>query len=157
MIVVADTSPLNYLVLINEIHLLPQLYRTILIPAAVSAELQRAAAPAPVRSWSAHLPEWLELCTVDLTRDNRLVGLDPGEREAIVLARERGAELLLIDDSEGRREAKRHNLRPLGTLGVLAQGARHGLVNLDDALARLQETNFRATPEVIARVLGLHT
>lgn len=52
MIVVADTSPLNYLVLIAEIELLPHLYERILIPEAVHRELQRLQTPSTVRTWA---------------------------------------------------------------------------------------------------------
>ena len=64
-------------------------------------------------------------------RHHRMLSvLDEGECEAIALAGEVGADLLLIDDRQGRREAKRRNLRVIGTLGVLAEAAAKGLIDL---------------------------
>ncbi|MGA2572065.1 MAG: hypothetical protein ABSF23_16270 [Terracidiphilus sp.] len=56
MIVVADTSPLNYLILIGEIEILPKLYDKVLLPEEVHRELQRAQTPSAVREWAASLP-----------------------------------------------------------------------------------------------------
>src|SRR5207249_7734079 len=61
MVVVADTSPINYLVLIAQIDLLKQLYARILIPPAVLAELKHPVAPKPVRDWADNAPEWVEV------------------------------------------------------------------------------------------------
>jgi predicted nucleic acid-binding protein len=61
MIVVADTTPLNYLILIGEIELLSALYERILIPREVHQELQRIKSPPPVRAWAACLPAWCEV------------------------------------------------------------------------------------------------
>ena len=61
MVVVADTSPINYLVLIDQIELLPELYTRTLIPPAVLEELKHPMAPKPVRDWVAHPPRWLEV------------------------------------------------------------------------------------------------
>jgi len=61
MVVVADTSPINYLILIAQIELLKQLYTRILIPPAVVAELKHPIAPKPVRDWADNAPEWVEV------------------------------------------------------------------------------------------------
>lgn len=58
-IVVADTGPINYLLLIDKIDLLPQLFQSITIPDMVCAELASAAAPPIVRGWIAKPPPWL--------------------------------------------------------------------------------------------------
>jgi predicted nucleic acid-binding protein len=94
MIVVADTTPLNYLALIGQIELLAALYRSVLIPREVHRELQRPKAPAPVRAWAANLPPWCEVRTVSSAPDPALSELDPGEREAIQLALEVGVAVL---------------------------------------------------------------
>jgi predicted nucleic acid-binding protein len=57
--IVADTTPLNYLVLIQAAEILPNLYRTVLIPPAVKAELAHANAPAIVRAWISQLTDSL--------------------------------------------------------------------------------------------------
>jgi predicted nucleic acid-binding protein len=54
MIVVADTSPLNYLVLIGHVAILPHFYQQVLVPSSVWRELQDVNTPEPVRAWSAN-------------------------------------------------------------------------------------------------------
>ena len=56
--VVSDTSPLNYLILIEQINLLPQLYTRVLVPASVHEELNAPETPELVRNWIASLPNW---------------------------------------------------------------------------------------------------
>jgi predicted nucleic acid-binding protein len=58
MLVIADTSPLRYLVLIDYPMILPALFGRVLIPPAVAVELQRPRTPAPVRAWMASSPPW---------------------------------------------------------------------------------------------------
>ncbi len=111
MIVVADASPLNFLVLIEQIHLLRILFDRVLIPKVVLSELQRPRTPPPVSLWIANLPAWLEVCVVHRVPDADLDALDPGERDAILLALERRADAVLIDEAEGRRAAENRNLR----------------------------------------------
>ena len=148
MIVVADTSPLNYLILIGEIELLPALYRTVLIPREVHQELLRSEAPAAVRSWATVLPEWCEVRLPESAPDAGLSELDPGERDAILLALDAGVDLLLMDENEGRREALRRSLRVAGTIAVLETAARHGLIDFRSALQRLEQTSFRLSARI---------
>jgi len=61
VIVVSDTSPLNYLVLIEQVQVLPVLFGRVVVPPAVMAELQHAGTPAVVRAWAASPPPWLEI------------------------------------------------------------------------------------------------
>jgi len=58
-LVIADTEPVNYLVLIGNIDLLPLLFQTVILPSAVRAELADPDAPPPVRSWISDPPAWL--------------------------------------------------------------------------------------------------
>lgn len=108
MVVVADTSPINYLVLIGQIEILPHLYLRVLVPPAVIEELAHPLAPAPVRNWATHPPLWLEVLKPKV--GIHVANLDPGESEAIALATEMRVELLLIDEQAGRREAARRGL-----------------------------------------------
>jgi predicted nucleic acid-binding protein len=87
VIVVADTGPINYLILIGELELLPALYSRVLIPPAVQRELTREASPEAVRTRIADAPKWLEIRAADRCSDSRLVRLGDGEREAILLAK----------------------------------------------------------------------
>ena len=88
MIVVADASPLNYLIQIESDHLLHTLFGRVLIPAAVIDELRNARAPRTVSSWVSRLPSWIEIRTLATAPDASLGALDLGEREAILLAQE---------------------------------------------------------------------
>ena len=149
MIVVADTSPINYLVLIQEIDILPKMYGRVLVPQVVREELRQQAAPEMVRAWIANAPTWLEVRVPTNTADDSLAKLDAGERDAITLAIEFGAEQLIVDDREGRKQAEERNIPVIGTLGVLKEAATLGLLNLRMVVARLQTTNFHVAPEVL--------
>ncbi len=81
-LVVADTGPLHYLVLIEAIEVLPRLFEQILVPAAVYDELAHADAPAPVRAFTAQKPAWLEVHPNPRYSDDDALHstLDEGER-----------------------------------------------------------------------------
>lgn len=154
MIVIADTSPLNYLVLIGEAEILQRLYGQVIIPEAVWRELQHPETPSAVAEWVARRPHWLEVQQTTSSPDAGLQLLAAGEREAILLAQEHRAEaLLLIDEDKGRREAGRRHLRITGTLGVLNDAASRGWVDLPSAFERLRRTTFRAAPRLLQSFL----
>lgn len=133
-------------------HLLPALYERVLIPPAVADELNQPSTPETVRGWMAKRPDWLEIQR-PIHSLPREVDLDEGEREAIALAAEVAADLLLVDDWDARQEAERRHLRAVGTLRVLADGARLGLTNLEESFARLRRTNFRASSRLLESLL----
>ena len=151
MSVVSDTSPLNYLVLIDLQHILPELFEQILIPSAVRDELQSAGAPEAIARFMAAAPAWLEIRQVSDV-DSKLQHLDRGEREAITLAGSFSAASVLIDERKGRLAARERGLAVSGTLGVLDLAARRGLVTLSDALRRLEDTTFRVSPRLIGLI-----
>jgi len=153
MIVVADTSPINYLILIEEIDVLTKMYGTVAIPRAVRDELLRQSAPEMVRAWMNQLPSWLEVRTPMNAPDASLGKLDPGEHDAILLAGELRADQLIVDDRQGRREAEKRGIPVMGTLGVLQEAATLHLLDLQLAAKRLQATSFYLAPEVLARLL----
>lgn len=80
--------------------------------------------------------------------------LDFGERAAIALAETMTADLLLIDEAAGRREASRRHILVTGTLGVLRSAAEKGLIDVPDVLGRLQATNFYIADDLIASEFG---
>ena len=82
MIVVADTSPINYLLLIKEIDILSKMYGKVVIPRAVNEELLRPVAPEIVRAWIGEAPAWLEIRTPVDAPDSSLAKLDPGQANA---------------------------------------------------------------------------
>ena len=75
--------------------------------------------------------------------------LDPGDREAIELALSIGAELILIDEVQGRQQAIALNLRVRGTIGILQQASLLGIVDLKTAIEKLTATNFRLSPALL--------
>lgn len=143
MIVVADTSPLNYLILIGEIEILPAIYKSVAIPIDVHHELLSPRGPAPVREWASALPLWCSVHIPTSLPNALLDELDTGERSAIQLALDRGIDTILVDDGEGRRAALLCKLAVAGTVGVLEKAAQLGLINFRSALERLEKTNFR--------------
>lgn len=152
-VVVADSSPLNYLTLIESVDVLRRLYGSVVVPQQVVAELIDSAAPHDVRRWASDLPDWIDVRGA-VVSDDDMAHLDPGERAAIALAEaERGA-LLLIDETAGRIEASRRGIRNTGTLGLLRAAALEGYVDLPAALARLLETTFRVSMELVSKVPG---
>ncbi|MEO8036026.1 MAG: DUF3368 domain-containing protein [Acidobacteriota bacterium] len=153
MIVVADTSPLRYLILIDHVHVLPALFGEVIVPPAVLAELTNEQTPEEVRTWVANRPEWLSVRAPRESLPQLRGRIDDGEREAIALAVEVGADALLIDDRDGRRHAQALKCQVTGTLGVLADAADRGLADLPTALDRLRSTNFRADRRVIDEIL----
>jgi hypothetical protein len=129
VIVVSDTSPVLNLARIGRLELLRSLYGQVLIPTAVHAELRVALANSGQGSDFFQL-EWV---VVDAARDRVRVerlraDLDLGEAEAIVLAIERHADLLLVDERRGRRAAGASGLAVTGLLGVVAHAKRVGVI-----------------------------
>lgn len=156
MLIVADTSPINYLILLRQDTLLPLFYERVVIPPAVRGELQRPRTSAVVRTWVANPPPWFEVRQPQQSLTaGQFPKLGAGEREAIALAQELQAPLLLMDDPEGREEATRRALRTTGTLGILEQAAISGLLDLPSVLTQLlTTTTFRAGAELIQDLLA---
>lgn len=157
-LVIADTSPVNYLVLVEQIALLPALFERIFIPAAVRSEMLDPKTPAVVRRWITSQPTWLEVLTdpVPPLQDHILAGLDNGERAALQLAIKLNADLVLMDDRAGIVAAKRKGLLVTGTLGILDLAAERGLVDIETTIQRLMCTNFRYPKQLIDLLLESH-
>jgi predicted nucleic acid-binding protein len=153
LIVIADTGPLNYLILTGHIDLLQKLFGHVVIPRAVADELQRDRAPETVRKWMAATPTWLEVRSIGKIHSTDLDYLGAGEREAILLAEEIHADWLIIDEYAGRQEAVRRHLPVMGTLRVLDQAAERNLINLSDVIARLRQTTFYLSDDLIQWLL----
>lgn len=153
MIIISNTTPLNYLVLIEHQDVLRALFGRVIIPQGVLEELQRDRTPQAVKEWMAKRPEWLEVRAVQNISVHQLDNIDTGEREAILLAEEVNADALLMDDKDGRKEAAKRSIVINGTLGVLEQAAEHNLTDLTEAISRLRQTTFRAPKEVIVAML----
>lgn len=131
MIVVSDTSPLNYLVLIGQEELLQKLFGNVIIPQVVFDELKGKGAPIPILEWVENLPSWIEIQQTHLVAVPLLDTLDRGEREAILLAQEISADLLLVDDRQARIIATDLGIQITGTVGILDKASRMGLIEFE--------------------------
>lgn len=156
LLVVADTSPVRYLLRIDQIDLLAQLFGSITLPSIVAGELRHSSAPADVQAWMSQLPSWVQIVTAPEVDDPVLNSLDAGERSAIALGLSLKADLILIDERKGAAVALDRGFEVTGTLGILDMAAMKGFVNLRDALGRLTRTNFRYRPELISALLKKH-
>jgi len=155
-IVVADTGPLRYLVLIGRIEVLPRLFGAVFVLATVAGELRHPNSPDAVRAWAAGPPPWLAVHPDPAEPAEVLRRLDPGERAAIALAQVIGAGLLLIDERAGATAARERGFRVTGTIGVLVDAANQGLLDLATAFAELRATNFRYPPTLMDVLLAEH-
>ena len=156
MLVVTETTPINYLVLIGHVDILPSLYGHVVIPQAVVGDLQHPRTPEIVREWIAAPPSWCTIQRPHGAPDSTLLYLGDGEREALMLFQELGADAVLTDDSEAYEEAQRRGIPVLRTLGILEEACLRGLLDLPTALARLQTTTFYAPSHVIRDMLARH-
>jgi len=151
-LVIADTSPLNYLIQCELVALLEGLFERVVIPPAVLDELRDPGAPVAVRHWALALPSWAEVRSP--ADDRPLDGLDLGESQAIALACELNADLLLIDERAARQAARDRGLRVVGSLGILQIAALRGLIDLAASMERLKSTNYRLTARLIEEALA---
>lgn len=160
MIIISDTSVITNLAAINHLQLLPQLYKHIIIPTAVYRELADIDPPVPGTK-EVQSAQWIEVKSVatptivqQLQQDLKL---DPGESEAIALALELHADLLLIDERRGRAEANRLGLRITGLLGILVEAKQRQYISavkplMDNLVAMAQ---FRIAPQLYKRILEM--
>jgi len=151
MIVVSDTSPINYLVQLGIIEILPQLFETVIIPAEVHRELTSQRTPPVVHEWISTPPDWLEIrqnSTLIITQK-----ADPGETAAIALAIELQPDYIVVDDLKGRKIARANHLRIIGTVGIIELAYQQGLLDLKTKLDELLKTNFHIDEIIIQQVL----
>ena len=159
MIIISNTSPICYLYLINCLDLFPELFGQVILPKSVRDELKAEGAPVGLQDWIAQPPSWANIHTGVLTRSEANPALDrlhAGERDAILLARHLGADLIILDEKAARQVAKEQSLKVTGLLGLLSEAARLGLLNFPEAIERLQKTNFRASPRLLKLLLDRH-
>jgi predicted nucleic acid-binding protein len=95
-LVIADTGPINYLILIGHIEILPRIFERVIVPGVVLAELSHEFAPESVQRWVAAAPDWLEVDESPAVAPS--AGIHKGEAAAIALASRLHADLLLMDD-----------------------------------------------------------
>lgn len=156
MIVVSNTTPLVGLATIQRFDLLNQLFGEIVIPQAVFAEAvvkgrEEGGAKSEVSSAT-----WIKTAQVKdrLAVEVLLDELDLGEAETIVLAREVGADWVLMDEKKGRRKLTELGLKKIGTLGILLKAKRAGFLSaIRPDIEQLREQGFSISQDVIDAVL----
>ena len=148
MMVVSDTSPLTALITVGRAEILSALFGDVYIPTAVHVELMRG---------HSELPVFLRVGAVrHRERVERLLeALDEGGAEAIILAQELRADLLLMDERAGRKVAAREGVPVIGLMGVLLAAKRKRLIPSVRTVAdQLRErASFRIGESVLHAVL----
>jgi predicted nucleic acid-binding protein len=139
-LVVCDTTPLNYLILIEKIDVLPSLFGSLITPPAVIAEMRHPKAPAAVARWAGSPPRWLK---IQAPRHDLNLALGPGETEAMALAEELSIRAILIDDKKARIEAQKRGMVTIGTIAILELADEAKLLDFEACLSLLLNTTFR--------------
>jgi hypothetical protein len=152
-IVVSNNSPLVGLLGVNLLSLLRDLYTEVWIPRKVEKEFLRK--DPVVRREALENAPWIK--TVDLT-DPRTAAvhaeLDDGEAEALALADEYDARLILLDEKRGRQKAKQIGLTAMGIVGVLQEAKEEGLVDvIKPLLMQLQANGIHLSESLINNAL----
>ena len=153
-LVVSDTSPLLNLSLIGRLDLLESQFSGLTIPEQVWSELTDGEDGLDALR---ELNESGFLRTVEVERSDLFVELfqrlDRGETAAICHAIEQDADIVLLDEKEGRKAARRHDLAVTGVIGVLLKGAAAGEVELETELDALREAGFWIADDLYERAL----
>jgi predicted nucleic acid-binding protein len=139
--VVSNTGPLIALAQVGQFDLLRRLFGKIIVPPAVRAEIQDEISVAAFTA-----ADWITVQPAQDTLAAQLLQeeLDAGESAAIVLAKELGVDLVLIDERAAVRKARALDLRVIGTLGVLLLGKRAEYLSaIKPLLDSLGQNDFR--------------
>jgi uncharacterized protein len=154
--VVADAGPLIGLAKIGRLDLLRRLFRRVLIPCGVEAELRiESSRPGSKALADAREAGWLSAVTVPHVPAHLLAALDRGEAEAIALAKHESA-VLLIDESCGRTAARAEGVRIFGTGALLVEAKGKRLIpEVQAELVALQEAGYRMSSELRAEIMRL--
>jgi len=150
IVVVSDTSPIRALDFINKLNLLERLFGNVILPPAVARELLRP--PERFRPIDPGQYRYLKvLPPKDISQVHKFQEtLDAGEAEALVLAIERHADFVLMDESLGRNIAQELGMTPLGVVGILLRAKERNFVDsIIPLIDRLQsELNFFISPSL---------
>jgi predicted nucleic acid-binding protein len=106
-----------------------------------------------LRQWLKNPPNWLEIESISLPINNSLKDLDRGESEAISLAENKQADLIILDEQTARAIAKNRGLTVIGILGILYQAALQNLIDLEEVIKHLKTTNFRASNKLLQSLI----
>ncbi len=156
MIVVSNTTPLIGLATIQRFDLLKQLFGEIHIAQAVYDEAVVRGREEGGAKREVSTATWIKTVRVQdrLAVDVLLDEMDLGEAETIVLAREIGADWVLMDEKKGRRKLAELKLKKVGTLGILLKAKRTGLLSaIRHDIEQLRQQGFSISQDVIDSVL----
>jgi len=154
--VVSNTTPIISLLKLNRIEILQNLYTQIYIPFAVYKEIENGKSKGFYKDLSEI--EWINIVEIkDKQAVKYFLDIDAGEAEAIVLATELNANLILLDEKLGRFHAKHAELKVTGTIGVLIKAKKTGLIKelkplLDELIEKDVWISDSLKDEVIRRV-----
>ena len=156
MIVVSNTTPLIGLASIQRFDLLQRLFGELCIAQAVYNEAVASGYEAGGAKRQVSTATWIRTVSVQdrLAVEVLLDELDLGEAETIVLAREIGADWVLMDEKKGRRKLTQLGLRKIGTVGILLKAKQVGLLPaVQPDLERLRRQGFSLSQSVVDAVL----
>lgn len=153
--VVSNTTPLISLLKLGRLDVLMELYQEILIPTAVFEEIEAGKNKSFYRNLSNI--DWVKIIKIENEDARRyFLDLDKGEAEAIILATEIGADLIIMDEKLGRFHAKHADLKVTGTVGVLIKAKREGIINeLKPLLFELRAKDVWISEKFIDEILSL--
>lgn len=153
--IVSNTTPLISLLIIGKLSLLKEIYGKVFVPYAVFKELEQGKQKAYYQDISKI--NWIKIVNISNKKiEQFFIDLDKGEAEAIILAKELNADLLILDEKLGRDYAKKLNVRITGTLGVLLKAKELGLVDsVRELLDILVNKGVWLNPKLIEKVIKL--
>lgn len=151
--IVSNTTPIISLLKLDKLDLLQKLYKQIYIPRAVYLEIEAGKSKGYYKDLSKI--DWIKI--IDIEDHNAVkyfLDLDAGEAEAIVLATEIDADLIILDEKLGRFHARHAELKVTGTIGVLIKAKNNGLIdNLKPLLLDLINKNIWISDILMQRIL----
>lgn len=154
--VVSNTTPIISLLKLNQLNLLRQLYDQIYIPLAVYREIEAGKAKGYYKDLSKI--DWINVVDIkDKKSVKYFLDLDKGEAEAIVLATEYNADLILLDERLGRFYAKHAELKVTGTIGILIKAKMEGLIEnvkpmLEDLIKKEVWISDKLKSEILKKI-----
>lgn len=162
---VSDSTPLIYLAKIGRLSLLKGVFKSIYVPEAVFDEaVTQGKALNMIDAFIIEkaVGDWIirERVEPEVDAEYRFIDtntrLGTGEKEALKLCKQLGALYFIADDREASRVSRILNIKPVGTLGVLVEAYRQGLIAKAEALQILEalmKAGFRMSVSVYRRVL----